>query len=495
MTADIPRARVPQPLAKSLGLLTILVIVGRAEIACTPIAAGPPDARGLEPLLLAPCHLNRLSEEVLCATHEVFEDRQAKAGRRIPVRVAVLPALRRTTKPDPLFMMAGGPGQGAGDLGAVAARFFKNIRRTREIVLVDLRGTGDSSTLTCPTPDDELSQIQTGVSSTECLRGLTADPRHCTHAEALADLDEIRQRLGYGQINLWGGSWGTRAALLYALMYPDAIRSLVLDGAVPLDLEFPRTAAHDAQRAFDLLVESCAQDARCAAMFPAIRSSVDALLEKFERGPVAVIVRHPRTGATASVALRREALAEIIRVALYTPSEASRLPQTLRHAEAGDFSPLFAQAARSASISTDSMALGVTMSILCSEDWPQVAGVDFATESGGTLFRHGYADAWRSRCESWPTGAPIGFDQAATSPAPALILSGNHDPVTPPQRGERMTAHFPRSRHVIVAGGAHNVSFTGCVPDVIAGFIDAPNVKAVDATCAEETTFPPMVTR
>ncbi len=102
-----------------------------------------------------------------------------------------------------------------------------------------------------PSPDDELEKVQADVDSKICQGQLDADPRQYTHKNALADLDEVRQRLGYGQINLWGGSWGTRAALLYALTYPHAVRSVILDGAVALDLDFPRTVAGDAQRAFD----------------------------------------------------------------------------------------------------------------------------------------------------------------------------------------------------------------------------------------------------
>jgi pimeloyl-ACP methyl ester carboxylesterase len=473
--------------------VAILLVAGRAEIACTPVDFKRPIAAGLTSLTLSPCHLERLSEEVLCGIHEVFEDRAATKGRRISIGVAVLPALRRTTKADPLVMLAGGPGQGARDLGAVAARFLKRVRQTREVVLVDLRGTGASHPLRCPEPDDELQNVAGDFDSNACQRALAADVTHYTHKDALADLDEIRRRLGYRSVNLWGGSWGTRAALLYALTYPDAVRSLVLDGAVALDMDFPRSVATDAQRAFDQLIEACSRDPMCASRFPQAKSTVEALLGKFDRGPVDVTVRHPRTGALVSISLRQDALIEIIRAALYTPADTNRLLQVLQHAERGDFSPLMAQFARSASTTTDSMAVGATISILCSEDWPRVGTMDFAAGASGTLFRHGYAEAWRARCEGWPRGEGIGFDRAATSNAPALILSGGRDPVTPPERGERMAGHFPRSRHVVVPGAAHNASFTGCVPDLIAAFIDSPDGSTLDAMCAERTSFPPIV--
>jgi pimeloyl-ACP methyl ester carboxylesterase len=166
----------------------------------------------------------------------------------------------------------------------VAARHFRQIRRTRAIVLVDLRGTGASGALTCGDTADEISKLVSGAdlylgNGLDCFTAGDADVTQYTHANALADFDEIRLRLGYPRINVWGGSWGTRAALLYALTYPDSVRSVVLDGAVPLDLGFPAPVARNAQRAFDLLTKRCAGDPRCAIAFPNPRRELQAVLD------------------------------------------------------------------------------------------------------------------------------------------------------------------------------------------------------------------------
>ena len=238
-----------------------LVGVGTALLALVnawmPQHAAVPEK--LEPAVrasldLTPCHLEDLAEEVLCGVHEVYEDRDAASGRRIPVHIAVLPPLRRAAAPDPLYILAGGPGQGARSYAAIVARHFKQVRRVRAIVLVDLRGTGASRPLECPRQEDEIAGLDSSSGpylgeARACLAQIDADPRLYTHAAALADLDEIRQRLGHGQVNLWGGSWGTRAALLYALGYPHAVRSVVLDGAVSLWEAFPRAVAGNAERA------------------------------------------------------------------------------------------------------------------------------------------------------------------------------------------------------------------------------------------------------
>src|SRR4029453_1864453 len=269
----------------------------------------------LTPFALEPCHLDGLAEEVRCGVHEVFEDRASLSGRRLQIQVAVLPALRRLVDPDPLFIFAGGLGQGARGLGGVAARFFKKVRRSRDIVLIDLRGTGGSAPLQCPDTGDDLSVTLEEIAAqvSQCRDALTANPRFYTHEESLTDVDEIRERLGYETINLWGGSWGTRAALLYALRYPKATRSVVLDGAAPLDVEFPRTVSADANAALTRLLADCAADRECARAFPDPRAMLRELEGRFVAGPVSIRLKHPRTGEPTTALLHGDMVVEIIR--------------------------------------------------------------------------------------------------------------------------------------------------------------------------------------
>jgi pimeloyl-ACP methyl ester carboxylesterase len=474
------------------GLALIAWLLGATTHTPRATAPGP----GAAPLPLAPCHVESLAEEVRCGVAEVVEDRDAGGGRRIPIHVAVLPPLRRAAAPDPLFVLAGGPGQGARSYAGVIARAFKAVRRTRAIVLVDLRGTGDSAPLDCLETRDELAALAQGRDlflgdGPRCVSELHADPRHYTHRNALADLDEIRARLGYQRINLWGGSWGTRAALIYALGYPAATRRVVLDGAAGWDLAFPRTVAADAQRAFDRVIARCAGEAACAAAFPNAAGALRALLARLDDRAVTVRIAHPRTGAPAGVTLSRDAVAEIVRVALYTTTDAARVLALVHSAAAGNYAPLAAQHVHSASLSSDSMALGATMAILCSEDLPLVAGADFAADARGTFVGSAYADGWAHRCRDWPAGAAPDIDRDARSNAPALILSGLHDPVTPPASGDSMARWFPTHEHVVMPGAAHNTSFTGCTPDVIARFLDG---QPTDASCVNDVPLPALVT-
>jgi pimeloyl-ACP methyl ester carboxylesterase len=210
--------------------------------------------------------------------------------------------------------------------------------------------------------------------------------------------------------------------------------------------------------------------------------------------PRTVQLRHPRTGSLIEVKMTRDAVAEVARVALYTPTDAARLFQIIRHASAGDFGPLAAQAVFSASFTTDEMALGATMAILCSEDLPIADDAGIEADAVGSFAGTTYADVWRTRCDDWPAGPGIADGPSATSDAPALILSGSLDPVTPPRWGEVMAGHFSSSQHVVVPSAAHNTSFTGCVPDLIAAFLTGEGDQPVDASCASNGALPPLVT-
>lgn len=486
MTLSIRRLFVT---AAAIGMATV------ESVSFTPLpAAGAPPQ--ISRIGLAPCHIDLLAEQVLCGVHEVFADRGGQTGGRVPIHVAVLPALRRRVEPDPLFLLAGGPGQGARGLGPLAARYFREIRRHRDIVLVDLRGTGASGALECGAADNEtafLNEADAAGLARRCLQEIDADPRLYTHRESLADLNEIRAALGYDRINLWGGSWGTRAALLFALRYPEVTRTVILDGAAALTLGFPNTASADAQRALDRLIDRCREDADCRRAFPEPRAAIDRFFQRFNAGQVTVTIRHPRTHAPESVTLSRGVAADIIRGALYTPRDAAAVLYLISTAADGDFTPLLAQLVRTASVTTDDMALGATMAVLCSEDLPSVAAIDFATEAAGSLFGTTYADVWRARCGAWRAGPALPESTTATSHVPALILSGGHDPVTPPAAGERMARHFTHHRHVVVANAAHNASFSGCAPALIARFLADGQGDDLDDACTGRVAWPAFV--
>jgi pimeloyl-ACP methyl ester carboxylesterase len=133
-------------------------------------------------LPLAPCVVDGLSEEAQCGVLEVAENPSDPAGRRLPIHIAVLPARAAQAAPDPLVVLAGGPGQGARSYAGLFSSVFRSMRRQRDLVFVDLRGTGDSAPLKCPDAGGEPLLWHLASADTEaCLRSLDADVRYYAH--------------------------------------------------------------------------------------------------------------------------------------------------------------------------------------------------------------------------------------------------------------------------------------------------------------------------
>ncbi len=458
----------------------------------------PLPAHGAARLALEPCHLSGLAEQVSCGRFEVSEDRTANGGRRLSLAVAVLPALTRRVEPDPLVILAGGPGQGARSYAPHVNRTFREVRRHRDIVLVDLRGTGDSGPLRCEAPEDDLASLDGAaappIDAERCLSALAADVRHYTNREMAADLDQVREALGYERINLWGGSFGTRTALVYARRFPERVRAAVLDGAAPFEVRFPLHVAEDSEGALEKLFQACDEEAACRKAFPDLRGEFGRLLSRFAGAKVRVEIRHPRTGRPRTIAVDAGTFATVLRGLLYVPDHASLVPHIVFEAARGNYAPFVGMALETTAWSADTMALGLTLSVVCSEDVSRVPYEEGRRLSVGTFVGSSFFDAWKTMCGTWRTGSvPDRVDQVVALKVPALILSGAFDPVTPPRWGEAMARHFANARHVVVPGAAHNTSFTGCVPELIASFLSRGGADGLDTTCVEKRKRPPFV--
>jgi pimeloyl-ACP methyl ester carboxylesterase len=446
------------------------------------------------PIALSPCHVENFEEEVRCGVLQVPENRATRAGRQIDLHVAVLPALRPESAPDPLFILAGGPGQGARKYAPLVQSAFKEVRRTRDVVLVDVRGTGASNPLDCEFGDPlEFLEAET-IDPTPCLKRLKGDPRFYTTEPIVDDLDDVRAALGYERINLWGGSYGTRAALVYTRRHAEHVRSVVLDGAAPFEIELPLYNAANAQRALERLVADCAKAPECRAAFPRLREELDTVLARLTQAPVRVNLRHPRTNQPTELTLSRSTFASGLRGMLYVPTYASLIPYMIHAAFQGDFSPMAALSLETTAWSTETMSLGMTLSVLCAEDVQRITDEQAEQAVRGTFLGRSEIDSWRQMCSKWPRGPlPADVDRVRPLQVPALILSGDLDPVTPPRWGEVMKTHFPGALHVVVPGTGHNTSTTGCVPDLIARFYEKGSAAGLDTRCVQKVRRPPFV--
>jgi pimeloyl-ACP methyl ester carboxylesterase len=452
---------------------------------------------------LKSCQLPGIKEELLCGKFTVFENRRRRAGRTIDLNIVVLPAFDQKTKAEPLFDLAGGPGVASTGGAMFYATEGKEYRRQHDVVLVDQRGTGKSNRLSIPrekTPQSDLREMYPVDYVTRMRDALRqhADLTQYTTSIAMDDLDDVRAWLGYDRINLFGLSYGTRAALVYLRQHPEHVRTITLLGVAPTYLRMPMYHAQAAERAMDLLLAQCEQDAKCRDAFPQIRTDWMKVLADLQVAPARVQYNPPDgKGAPVTVEIQRDVFAEKIRNFLYERDKASQIPLIVYDAANGNFAPFLRQAI-GPSI-PDIIADGMYLCVTCAEDVPFIDQAEAAKLNADNPFGNYRVLQQTHACGMWPRGdIPADFRDPVRSSVPALIFSGNFDPVTPPQRGEEVARYLSNSRHVIVPQAAHGVdglTNVDCFDKIILEFIEKADAKDLDVSCIGRVTPPAFATK
>ncbi len=421
---------------------------------------------------------------------------EAPDGASIELQVAVMASFSPEPQRDAFTVINGGPGGSSVTLYAEGAKAFAGILRERDIIVVDQRGTGSSVPLDC----NELASLSGGVdleavssATDECLAELPADPRFFTTSVAVADLDALRAELGYEQLNVYGVSYGTRVALHYARRYPQRVRSLIIDGVVPPGLGLGPNAALNAQETFDRLLERCAADTACAGAFPRLREDFAALRRRLSAAPVHVAFPDPVTGSPREMEISYSHLAVTIRMLSYAPETASLIPLIITEAQARDnFQPIASQAQRILSELSEAMRVGMHNAVVCAEDVPLYGEVDWQSLDATFLGREQVA-ALQATCSRWPEGIRDPNLHAPLSLAvPTLVLSGEEDPITPPEYGNEVARQLPNSLHLVAGGQGHGVFNRGCIPSLIARFVEAGSFQGLDVSCVQRLAHQPF---
>jgi pimeloyl-ACP methyl ester carboxylesterase len=440
-----------------------------------------------------------LRQPAECGSLTVAENPEDSAGRQIPIHFAVLKTTASNPEPDPVFYFAGGPGQSALESFPAALGALREVRANRDVVLVDQRGTGGSNPLTCPMPE-EISELLRTPSHQEierdalaCLQQLDGDTRFYTTGHAAADVDQVRQALGYDRINLYGISYGTRLAQVFLRHYPDAVRSVILDGVVPTDLVLGTEHAINLEAALLSVFRRCALEPSCDAAFPRVEEKFEQLKRAVTEHSVSLVVPMPLSGTQQELVFNRDMLAVALRILAYSPESQAILPLLVFEAATESrYQRLAAMALMILESLGESIYRGLEASVMCAEDVPHFPS---ASQDPDTLMGDVLITAAREQCARWPHGsAPDDFHTPFSSDVPVLLLSGEHDPVTPPHYGEQALKQYRHGLHLVVPGQAHGVAGRGCLPKIIGRFVKAGSVEALQTECVEEGGDAPFFT-
>ncbi|HEX4854270.1 alpha/beta fold hydrolase [Arenimonas sp.] len=451
----------------------------------------PVSARTLGSLEFTPCDIGRAGTGATvraeCATLDVPEDPARPDGRKIALRVAMLPSRAAEPAADPLIFFAGGPGQSAVDSLATVAPGLARVREKRHLLFMDQRGTGGSNPLACKLPmDAELAtpsaEMQVEMAE-DCRDSLDADLAQYTTTVAAADVEALRQAIGAPKLNLYGGSYGTRMAQEYARQRPDAVRSIVLDGVVPPGLALGSEHAINLEAALKQILGRCAEQAGCAKAFGDPYRTLYTLRDQARATPLAVTLRDPLTHEPRELRLDEGAVALIARLFAYAPETAALLPLLLDEAAKGRPESLVAQAALVFDSLSGEINHGMQLSVMCAEDAPRLQA---RPEDQDLVLGEAIISVSLNQCSVWPKG-PVspGFHEPLATDIPTLLLSGEYDPVTPPRYGEEVLKSLGKARHLVGAGQGHIMLSRGCTPRLVGQFIDKLDPEGLDASCLE----------
>lgn len=447
-------------------------------------------------LVLNDCELQGIPGKAKCGTLEVYENRATRKGRKIALKIVVLPATGDKREPDPFVYFAGGPGGSATEDARGLAFAFPQIRQHRDMLFVDQRGTGGSHSLDCRFYDPADLQTYLGYffpleEVRKCREELEAkaDLKLYTTTIAADDMDEVRAALGYERLNLFGASYGTRAALTYLKRHPRRVRTATLQGVSPTDHHLPGDFPLQTERALQGVLSECLADKACSEAFPKIKEEAQSVLANLMKGPVEVEVQKPNSSERVKVKLSRDLAAEAIRYMLYAPAPAARVPLVLHLAAQGNYAPLAQTAVRYRISLVGSGSNGMYLSVTCAEDLPWIKPGEGERMAANTFLGDYRLRQQREACTLWPRAEiERDYPEPVKSDVPVLILTGEWDPVTPPANGDRVAKTLTNSLHIVVPHGAHGLDGLegmDCVDGLIGDFIQRGSIAGLNTECVK----------
>jgi len=425
----------------SLFLAPTLLAASRVASAAPDVAPTPESGqtaaatalRQYGSLQFSPCtlsaQLSTLNVDAYCSHLDVPENREAPDGRKISLAIAWIASDNTQAAPDPVFFIAGGPGQSALESYPQVHTAFREVLKHHQVVLVDQRGTGGSNPLVCKDADGESAIAEEDAATNpaawrefaeRCAGELAerADLRFYTTTDATADLDAVREALGVSQINLLGVSYGTRVAQQYLQHYPQSnypqsTRSVVLDSVVPNTLILGAEHARNLEASLDQQFALCGQESLCQERFGNPRERLNTLVAELKAAPRTVSYRDPLTAELREESLTAGHVALLARMYAYMPSIGGSLPLVLSEATNGHAEPLMAQAKMLGESLTESIMHGMQLSVLCAEDEPLLQA---DPADADRLLGMEMITLQKEQCGVWPRGRmPADFHTPVSS--------------------------------------------------------------------------------
>ena len=432
------------------------------------------------------------------------------------IAVAVFPPSGERASDVPVIYLEGGPGGNSLEgLEVSGGVILEPLNETRDVIVFDQRGVGFSKpALSCPETRELTRELISQAlpiaeeneryldalqACRDRLVGEGIDLSHVNSAANAADVDRLRIALGHEQLDLYGSSYGTRLAQNVMRDFPDGVRRVVLDSSYPLELDLFASIATSSERAFRLMLDSCAADSACSEHYPDLEDTLIRAFDTLTASPAPGEASFSLEGDVVDTFMTGERLAGLLFEALYQTSVIPWLPEIIAEAAQGNVEP--ANLMLSNSLVNDAFfSIGMHYSTRCRDEAP------FTTEEALTasveanpLFARlqdpdrTFAQDVFDTCVVWdvPPSPPV-ENEPVRSDIPTLVLAGEFDPITPPSVGMAVAANLSNATFIEFPTVGHGVLNEGeCGESIVAAFLDGED--APDASCALERSSPAWV--
>jgi pimeloyl-ACP methyl ester carboxylesterase len=483
--------------------LLLLVIVLEVSGVFDPLSPYDP-AWGYTPdFETAECRFDKpLGYEVECGYLTVPEDRSQPEDAMIRLHVAVFRSFSPDPAPDPVVHLYGGPG---GSLLDNVTFYLQaggdEILRKRDYVLFNQRGTRYADPfLDCPGSNDQAWEAaRNGLSYAErdaqgvefildCYQDLLnqgINLKAYNSTENAADVRDLSLALGYDRVNLYGVSYGSRLALTVMRDHPDIVRSAIIDSGYPTQVFINNEFALSAARAFDLVFDSCESDVDCRTRYPDIEGTFYKVIDMLNAEPVRISL------SKGTVSIDGDNIIDLTFGSLYTfygTDGVIWIPHMITVADEGNLSTL--SHAFEVMFAEDDFSEGMYYSVICREEVPAGSyetARALAADLPEQLQDHYVSPSMFSICETWDSGGiRPGEKDPIESSIPALVLTGQYDPITPPAYNWILAQTLSNSFYFEIPGIGHGaMRGSDCALEIGLQFLDDPTTEP-DASCLFE---------
>lgn len=463
-------------------------------------AKDPVDMVGSIAFSLCDLEVSGRTRELQCAEIWVPENPRDAESKQIKLFIARIPAAQKSKKlRQPMLLLAGGPGQAASEAFLFFDKQQRRLASTRDLYIIDQRGTGKSSPLQCKQLQDDQYKFavdEIKKQTQACLDSFDADVRFYTTTNTVHDLEQVREALDVEQWNIFGVSYGTRVASTYAQLFPGRVRTMVLDSAVPHEHVLGSEIAIESQEALDTLFDECESNRDCRNAFPHLKERFNAFIQQPYDYVQEINYEDINAGEIEKANFSKMDVLLFVRFSLYMAEYRSTLLFTLNEALVNNnLAPLLRAKKIVEGNLADAMAVGLHNSVMCSEEYPHMQA-DFdsllsaneKTYLGDTLLQ-----VIQAVCSVWPTSPEEMISKAVLVTAiPTLLLVGELDPITPPAYADIAASQLSNAKVLKLNGRGHSVAAFGCTPNILAKFVETASVDDLNIKCLERLNTLPL---